>query len=198
VANSATTGVTTNTADTLVLRDPSGNFAAGTITATNFSGGGASLTNLNASNLASGTVPAARLPVMVGDTGAGGTAGAAPAPAAGDNAAGKFLKANGTWAVPPTGGGPTGVVKVSGAYTVGAADRYLLVLTNQPTITLPSPAANNARVVTIMSQIGFILAGGNIRDGNGAGFNTTVATATYNGPWWPVDCVSDGANWYCI
>ena len=34
----------------------------GTATATTFSGSGASLTNLNASNLASGTVPAARLP----------------------------------------------------------------------------------------------------------------------------------------
>ena len=35
---------------------------SGTITATLFSGSGASLTNLNASNLASGTLPAARLP----------------------------------------------------------------------------------------------------------------------------------------
>ena len=35
----------------------------GTATATTFSGSGASLTSLNASNLSSGTVPAARLPV---------------------------------------------------------------------------------------------------------------------------------------
>ncbi len=39
--------------------------------------------------------------VMVGDGGAGGKAGNAPAPASGDAAAGKFLKADGTWAVPP-------------------------------------------------------------------------------------------------
>lgn len=39
-------------------------------------------------------------PVMVGDAGAGGKAGNVPAPAAGDAAAGKFLKADGTFAVP--------------------------------------------------------------------------------------------------
>jgi hypothetical protein len=50
-------------------------------------------------SLDSGTlVPAAQIPALVGDTGSGGTKGAAPAPAAGDAAAGKFLKADGTWA----------------------------------------------------------------------------------------------------
>lgn len=45
----------------------------------------------------------ALLPDFVGDSGSGGTAGRVPAPAAGDTAAGKFLKANGTWAAPPSG-----------------------------------------------------------------------------------------------
>ncbi len=52
------------------------------------------------------------LPVMVGDSGSGGTQGACPAPAAGDAAAGKFLKADGTYQVPPGGGG-------GGSYTAG-------------------------------------------------------------------------------
>ena len=45
-----------------------------------------------------------------GDSGAGGTAGAVPAPAVGDGAAGKYLRADGSWVVPPTGsaGAPTG------------------------------------------------------------------------------------------
>lgn len=43
---------------------------------------------------------------MVGDAGAGGAAGLVPAPAAGDAAALKFLKADGTWAA-PAGGGTT-------------------------------------------------------------------------------------------
>ncbi len=40
----------------------------------------------------------ADLSAMVGDTGSGGTKGLVPAPATGDAAANKFLKANGTWA----------------------------------------------------------------------------------------------------
>ncbi|RTL49776.1 MAG: DUF2793 domain-containing protein [Bradyrhizobiaceae bacterium] len=49
------------------------------------------------------------LAAMVGDTGSGGTKGLVPAPGAGDAAAGKFLKADGTYAVPPgTGGGGSG------------------------------------------------------------------------------------------
>lgn len=58
----------------------------------------------------SGTDPATGLPIypasvnvpqMVGDTGSGGTMGLVPAPAAGDAAAGKVLKADGTWYTPP-------------------------------------------------------------------------------------------------
>jgi hypothetical protein len=45
----------------------------------------------------------AELNVLVGDSGSGGTKGLAPAPGAGDAAAGKFLKADATYAVPPTG-----------------------------------------------------------------------------------------------
>jgi len=48
----------------------------------------------------------ANIAVFTGDSGSGGTIGAVPAPAAGDAAAGKFLKADRTWAVPSgTGGG---------------------------------------------------------------------------------------------
>lgn len=44
-------------------------------------------------------------PVLIGDTGAGGTQGIVPAPPAGSAAAGKYLKADGTFAVPPGTGG---------------------------------------------------------------------------------------------
>lgn len=48
----------------------------------------------------------ADLIAMVGDSGSGGTKGLVPAPSAGDAAASKFLKADGTWtAVTATGGG---------------------------------------------------------------------------------------------
>lgn len=45
------------------------------------------------------------VPVMIGDSGSGGQKGLVPAPGSGDAAAGKFLKADGTFAVPAGGGG---------------------------------------------------------------------------------------------
>ena len=51
------------------------------------------------------TQATALLNAVVGDAGSGGTKGLVPAPAAGDAAAGRFLKADGTWTVPPGGGG---------------------------------------------------------------------------------------------
>lgn len=56
------------------------------------------------------TQATAILNVMVGDSGSGGTKGLVPAPAAGDAAAAKFLKADGTWAAPA--GGTSEVVQV--------------------------------------------------------------------------------------
>jgi hypothetical protein len=50
----------------------------------------------------------AELNAVVGDSGSGGTKGLVPAPASGDTAAGKFLKADGTWTVPSGAGDVTG------------------------------------------------------------------------------------------
>lgn len=53
------------------------------------------------------TTLTAALNAVVGDSGAGGTKGLVPAPAAGDAAASKYLKADGTWATVSGGGGLT-------------------------------------------------------------------------------------------
>jgi len=66
IANDRTTATHVNGASTIVSRDASGNFAGATITATTFSGSGASITSLNASNISQGTG------ITVG-TGAGST-----------------------------------------------------------------------------------------------------------------------------
>jgi len=63
--------------------------------------GGSPIVNISAIN-----------PNMIGDSGSGGKSGNATAPAAGDAAAGKFLKADGTWAVPPGSGSGTFTVEV--------------------------------------------------------------------------------------
>lgn len=51
-----------NAANTLVARDASGGFSAGLVVATGFSGNGLQITNINASNISTGTLASARLP----------------------------------------------------------------------------------------------------------------------------------------
>lgn len=86
---SALTADTAPTADDLVVtvNDPGGTPATRKATITNFT---------------------KAIPAVIGDSGSGGTKGLVPAPGAGDAAAGKFLKADGTFAVPgvPTTGTP--------------------------------------------------------------------------------------------
>lgn len=60
---------------------------------------------LNGAAFGTATQATAALNAMVGDSGSGGTKGLVPAPSSGDGAAAKFLKADGTWAVPAGGGG---------------------------------------------------------------------------------------------
>ena len=86
---SALTADTAPTADDLVVtvNDPGGTPATRKATVTNFT---------------------KAIPVLIGDVGGTPTKGLVPAPTAGDAAAGKFLKADATWAVPsvPTSGTP--------------------------------------------------------------------------------------------
>jgi len=53
-ARAANAATSTNAPGTIVARDASGNFSAGSITATNFTGGGAGLTNLSANAITGG------------------------------------------------------------------------------------------------------------------------------------------------
>lgn len=76
-------------------------------------------------SVVSATTLTAALNAVVGDSGAGGTKGLVPAPAAGDAAASKYLKADGTWATVSGGGGSPGgsgseIQYRSGASTFGA------------------------------------------------------------------------------
>lgn len=100
------------------------------------------------------TQATATLDAMVGDSGSGGTKGLVPAPASGDAAAGKYLKADGTWATVSAGGGQTlydAIVAASGGdYTtlsaaIAAGKKNIFICDGTytettGTITLPSGA----------------------------------------------------------
>lgn len=85
--------LTVSSGATLTLQDASIGWAKVDKTGSSL----ADLATKSASDIDSGSLAAARMTVMVGDSGSGGTQGAVPAPSAGDAAAGKFLKADATW-----------------------------------------------------------------------------------------------------
>jgi hypothetical protein len=78
IPNSATTASASNGASTIVARDTAGSFAVNTVTASYFTGDGSNLTNLNASNVSSGTLPTARLATSGVSSGGYGNSNAVP------------------------------------------------------------------------------------------------------------------------
>lgn len=87
-----------------------------------------------------------RLRVFIGDTGDGGIIGLVPAPDAGDSAGGKYLKADGTWDVPP--GTSTGTITATGALTLnhivignGGVDEKVLASSGTTSTVLHGDAA---------------------------------------------------------
>lgn len=86
----------------------------------------------------------AEINALVGDSGAGGTKGLAPAPAAGDAAALKFLKADATWAV-PSGGVSLSSVNV---WTKNQSVPFV-TLTDGATINTDASLSNNFVINTI-------------------------------------------------
>lgn len=131
----------------------------------------------------------AMLDNFVGDSGSGGTKGLVPAPASGDAAAQKFLKADGTWTTPPGSGDVVGPASStdSGFARFDGTDGKLLK--NSPaTISNADVAANAAIDFSKLSA----LASGNILVGNGSNVAASVAMSgaitidnagatTYNG-----------------
>jgi hypothetical protein len=103
-------------------------------------------------------------PILVGDTGSGGTAGLAPAPPAGSAAAGKFLKADGTFAVPSgsgfanpmTTGGDIIYGGASGAATRLAAGTAGQVLQTNGTASAPTwvnPSSGGSGQTTVSGSV---------------------------------------------
>lgn len=80
------------------------------------------------------TQATAILDVMVGDSGAGGTKGLVPAAGAGDTAAGKFLKADGSFAVPSTSA-------VTESFVIACSDETTALTAGTAKVTFRMPYA---------------------------------------------------------
>ena len=113
-------------------------FTAGTVNATTLNGA------INAANISSGTVNAARLPVF-GASGAGHAAGAVPDPGSTAGTA-RYLREDGTWAAPATTVGST---TVSGAsLPSGATADYNFLQGSGSVLTDTSGNGNDATLGT--------------------------------------------------
>lgn len=125
----------------------------------------------------SAAVATALLDNVVGDSGSGGTKGLAPAPAAGDAAAGKFLKADGTYAVPSGTGAPTDATYITQTPNGGlSAEQALSALS-----TGLMRVATTTGVITSINDSAGLAA--NISDETGSGalvFATSPALTTPN------------------
>ncbi len=131
-----------------------------------------------------GTLAGARMATMVGDGGSGGVKGAVPAPAAGDAAAGKFLRADGTWFTPAG----AGTVTVVGGGNLGSA----ALVTGNGTTSIQTPntsatmdaSGNISTPGTIHTGVGSGLAGfsdwgaGTAHTATGVGWQAPVSIST--------------------
>lgn len=129
VTGSGTGSFATTIANNAVTNAKAGQMAANTLKGNN-TGSTANSADLTA------TQATAMLNPLVGDSGSGGTKGLSPAPASGDAAAGKFLKADGTWAVPPGSGGGSGTVTSASVVTANGLAGTVANSTTTPAITL--------------------------------------------------------------
>ena len=173
VSNSATTAASANTASAIVARDGSGNFTAGTITATTFAGSGASLTALNASTLSSGTVAEARLPFQPVQQGGGAGQGTSKV-YIGWNGSNLALQVDttsfgATWPIAINGNANTATTASNvAAQAYGAVGTYTL--------------AKNVQASAVPA--GGTIAGSNLRQAAGSTSNIWAASSTsYAGTW---------------
>jgi hypothetical protein len=164
IPNSATTATSANTASAIVARDASGNFSAGTITAS-LSGNASTATSATSATTATNL--------------AGGVAGAIPYQSAGGTTlfsaagtSGQYLQSNGTsapsWSTLPTIGNGTLTMAVSGTGLSGSAT-FTANQSGNSTFTVTSNATNANTASTIVA-----------RDASG-NFSAGTITATLSG-----------------
>jgi hypothetical protein len=93
------------------------------------------------------TQATALLNAMVGDSGSGGTKGLVPAPASGDAAAGKYLKADGTWAT------QSGISKISTSAVNLTVTNNAATPTTKADITCDEAVLNSSSTSFFVSSV---------------------------------------------
>lgn len=119
----------------------------------------------------------AELNAMVGDSGAGGTKGLVPAPAAGDAAASKYLKADGTWAT-VTSGSVSPLTTKGDLYTYSTVDARLPVGTNGQVLIADSAETTGLKW-TSSSSLGAIVTDWTAYTPTFTGFGTVSTSQFY-------------------
>jgi hypothetical protein len=109
----------------------------------------------------------------------------------------QFLRADGTWATPPGGGGGYSYTvttrNVSYTETATSGDNVILVTGAAVTVTLPTAVGNAARLtfkLTVAGTMTLSASGGQTIDGG--------ATAATSVQYTAITIVSDNANWQVI
>ena len=158
LANARTTATASNGASTIVARDVNGSFAANLGAFVSVSGDGSAVTSLNASSIASGTVPTARL--------GSGTA---------DNTT--YLRGDSTWAALSAPNNGTLTMNVAGTGLTGSAS-FTADQAGNSTFTVSSNAtdANGASTIVARDASGNFSA--NTITAALSGNATTATTAT--------------------
>jgi hypothetical protein len=189
IANARTTAATANGASTIVLRDSNGSFAGNVGTFTTISGDASAVSNINASNISSGTVASARIAgSYTGITGVGNvttgtwSANAVSAEYGGTGrtslTANNVILGNGTSSVNFVAPGTTGNVLTSNGTTwasttlapeFSSGTRMTFNQTNAPTGWTKDTSTDNA---------GFRLVSGSVSTGGSVDFTTAFSAST--------------------
>jgi hypothetical protein len=167
IDNARTTASSANGASTIVARDASGDFSVDGITANWFTGNGANISAINASNLASGTAPVARLA------------------ATGTPSASTFLRGDSSWTAVPSPNNGTLTMNVSGTGLSGSAT-FTADQSGNSTFTVTSNAssANGASTLVARGTSGEFSAGAITAvsfSGAGTGLTGTASSLSIGG-----------------
>jgi len=103
---------------------------------------------------ASAAAQTALLSAFTGDSGAGGVKGLVPAPSAGDAAASKFLKADGTWTAPAGGGDLLAANNLSDLASFATARENFGVSQGIHNLSLAVSAAASALTIALKTKAG--------------------------------------------